>query len=440
MTQENDAVGRAQNINESFDAATDDARETFAQDWLNAEGTENVEANAAPRSAVVATLPDWTTFASGNVERRERRGWREILRGGAFRTSGVALAAFGLGVFCATIWPSGESKPNDPKFAATEIETGSENVETSQNAATDEASLGALTTIDSSTLRSVPNARSVDFIAQPSSTKNAINSADLGNGEVLAGNVGSAGSNGWGNGVGGDLAESTAPLDPASNARWNDDSSWRRGVDFQRGLENSATANVERFPTWDELETSANAPTVAETFDAPNGSSTLGAPNETISAETANVNLGTGTTAVADNGFLNKNSSASLNSTAVATLSGENSAGYVGYNNNVGGQGANVANLNGGTPRFAGNSQNSGYNQVNGSENFAGWPTVGAPVSTPNVASAPVSAPQFGASAPVSTAAPGVAEPPRAMVAQVPSENAPVASPNVPVANPNLRW
>ncbi|MBQ8363637.1 MAG: hypothetical protein IJX36_06905, partial [Thermoguttaceae bacterium] len=105
-------------------------------------------------------------------------------------------------------------------------------------------------------------------------------------------------------------------------------------------------------------------------------------------------------------------------------------AGYAAYNGSAGYQGENAVNSNVAAPQFAGNSQNSGYNQTNGSENFAGWPT-----ATPNFASSPAPVPSFAA-----PAAPTGAEPPRAMVAQVPSENASVAAPNVPAANPNLRW
>ncbi len=455
MTQENDAAGRAQNVNESFDATTAVADESFAQDWLNAEGIENVEANAAPRSSVVATLPDWTTFSSGNVERRERRAWREILRGGVLRTSGVALAAFGLGFFCAIDRRSDEPIPNDAEFVASKIDSENEKSAATLSIAADEASFDALTTIDSSTLRSVPDARSVDFIAGPNAAKDSAGSEDWGSGEVLAGNVGFADANDWENGGGNFDAGSTAPANAAAGANEGDASSWRRGVDLRRGSAN-ATANVERFPTWDELETNANAPTFAETPNLSNGIATSVAPN---GATPAVVGVG-------NNYYPSENRGATRDSNVVAAPNVENNVDYIAYGGNAGYRPANVANLTGDATQFAGNSQNSGYNQVDGSENFAAWPTIPAPVSAPDLAttvpgvssgfgaSAPVSAPDlattvpgassgFGASAPVSagwgTAAP-VAEPTRAMVAQVPSENPAVATPNVPVANPNLRW
>ena len=437
MTQQNDAAERAQNVNEPFDAATDVADESFAQEWLNAEGIGNAEeAPVAPRSQVVATLPDWTTFSNRTDERRERWDWREILSGGVLRTSSVALAAFGLGVFCATGWRGDETAAVDAEIVANETELRNENADSFENAA-DETSLGALATIDSTTLRSEPNAKSGEFGAQPNAAENGAVSVNWGINVASTKNDGSANVN--------DSADAGAGnWEDSANASWATDSNWRRGVDFQRDLEASAnlTTNAERFPTWNDLEANANAPTVAT-----NGG---GALNSAAFP-------------VASNGGFASDSAAFPVATNGGGAQGETTlpgvGGYAAYNNNADYRNADVANLTGVAPQFAGNSQNSGYNQVNGSENFADRATVLspiAPIPTPNyapVASAPAPnyvsvastpAPNYASVAPTPApsydASGAVAEPSRAMVAQVPNESAPVGSPNVPVANPNLRW
>ena len=463
MTQQNDAAERAQNVNEPFDAATDVADESFAQEWLNAEGIGNAEeANVAPRSQVVATLPDWTTFSNRNDERRERWDWREILSGGVLRTSSVALAAFGLGVFCATGWRGDETAAVDAEIVANETDLRSENAISFENAA-DETSLGALATIDSTTLRSEPNAKSGEFGAQPNGAEDGAVSVNWGINVASTENVGSANVN--------DSASAgVGNWEDSANASWATDSNWRRGVDFQRDLEASAnlTMNAERFPTWNDLEANANAPTVADILNSPIETRT------SVASDNASV-------PVAGNGLV-----ASDNASVPVAGNVVDNVGYAAYNNNADYQAADVANLTDGATQFAGNSQNSGYNQVNGSENFADRSTVPtpaanfasvaptsaanfasvaptsaanyasvAPTSAPNYASvaptsaanyasvAPAPAPNYASVAPTSAAnfaSPAVAEPSRAMVAQIPNENASSAAPNVPVANPNLRW
>ena len=482
MTQQNDAAERAQNVNEPFDAATDVADESFAQEWLNAEGIGNAEeAPVAPRSQVVATLPDWTTFSNRTDERRERWDWREILSGGVLRTSSVALAAFGLGVFCATGWRGDETAAVDAEIVANETELRNENADSFENAA-DETSLGALATIDSTTLRSEPNAKSGEFGAQPNAAENGAVSVNWGINVASTKNDGSANVN--------DSADAGAGnWEDSANASWATDSNWRRGVDFQRDLEASAnlTTNAERFPTWNDLEANANAPTVATNGGgalnsaafpvASNGgfasdraafsNATNGgiAPDSAAFPNAANggITLDSAAFPVASNGGFASDSAAFPVATNGGGAQGETTlpgvGGYAAYNNNADYRNADVANLTGVAPQFAGNSQNSGYNQVNGSENFADRATVLspiAPIPTPNyapVASAPAPnyvsvastpAPNYASVAPTPApsydASGAVAEPSRAMVAQVPNESAPVGSPNVPVANPNLRW
>ncbi|MBQ7111918.1 MAG: hypothetical protein IJO06_11975 [Thermoguttaceae bacterium] len=523
MTQQNDAAERAQNVNEPFDAATDVADESFAQEWLNAEGIGNAEeAPVAPRSQVVATLPDWTTFSNRTDERRERWDWREILSGGVLRTSSVALAAFGLGVFCATGWRGDETAAVDAEIVANETELRNENADSFENAA-DETSLGALATIDSTTLRSEPNAKSGEFGAQPNAAENGAVSVNWGINVASTKNDGSANVN--------DSADAGAGnWEDSANASWATDSNWRRGVDFQRDLEASAnlTTNAERFPTWNDLEANANAPTVATNGggalnsaafpvasnggfasdraafsnatnggiapdsaafpNAANGGITLDsaafpvasnggiAPDSAAFPVASNGGITPDSAAfpVASNGGFASDSAAFPVATNGGGAQGETTlpgvGGYAAYNNNADYRNADVANLTGVAPQFAGNSQNSGYNQVNGSENFADRATVLspiAPIPTPNyapVASAPAPnyvsvastpapnyapvastpAPNYASVAPTPApsydASGAVAEPSRAMVAQVPNESAPVGSPNVPVANPNLRW
>ncbi|MBQ8363374.1 MAG: hypothetical protein IJX36_05555, partial [Thermoguttaceae bacterium] len=238
MTQEN-AADRAQNFNELNE--TTDAGESFAQDWLAAEGLENGERPTLANSPrVVATLPDWSTFAESNAAaRRESWNWREILRDGRAKTTGVALAAFGLGVLCASVgWSNGENGANVPTVAAVDAEKDGES-ELTFDLPGSETSDAALATIDSSTLRSVPNVAGVGFETQtPTATANGAVSGNWGNGGGLTENADWANSNGQNLAdVSANVAESgqVATLETSTG-----DSSWRRGVDFERGLETSA--------------------------------------------------------------------------------------------------------------------------------------------------------------------------------------------------------
>ncbi|MBP3532203.1 MAG: hypothetical protein J6K25_13685 [Thermoguttaceae bacterium] len=502
MTQENDAADRAQNINDASEETTAAANESFAQDWLDAEEKERAEQRSvASRPRFVATTPDWSTFSESRDERKRVGSWRDALRDGKLRTTGVALAAFGLGFFCAAgIWRGEAAERNATDVAAVDAQVDAE------NAASLESGFGefdddSLASIDASTLRSVPETTSVDFISQAQ--------GGAANGGLTAS------VNDWANNVGtADFAGSTAAQEPTANAG-GDDSSWRRGVDFQRELTApvDSTAQVDSFPTWNDL--GANLPTVADVLNAP-----------IESAPAANV---------AANGYSpSENAVVAQNSAPFSSpVAGENT-GYAAYNGSAGYQGENAVNSNVAAPQLAGNSQNSGYNQTNGSENFAGWPTTvsvpasnfasvapgnssTAPVPAPNFASvapsnsptapasasnfasvapgnsstapvsasnfasvapgnsstapvsasnfasvapgnsstAPVPAPNFASVAPgnsptapasapnFASVAPGnspTAPAPRAMVAQVPSENASVPAANVPATNPNLRW
>ncbi len=507
MTQEN-AADRAQNFNELNE--TTDAVESFAQDWLAAEGLENgEEPNLAKSPRVVATLPDWSTFAeSTGVARRKGWNWREILRDGRTKTTGVALAAFGLGLFCAPGgWRNGEKGANAPETAAVDVEKSAEN-ETAFDLAEGKTNDVSLATIDSSTLRSVPNVAGVGFETQASTAtaRNAV-SNDGGKNNGFAENAAWTGSNGqyW-DGASANRSENgqVATTDTSTG-----DSNWRRGVDFERGLETTTatTASAERFPTWEDLETSVDAPSVEEILNSPVGAAGVGAdvapfaPGSTVVENApvtsdlpvannvpvvenapvasslpvannvpvvanapvasglpvannvpvvANAPVASGLPVannvpvvanapvasglpVANNLYSSENLGTAQNSNSWGAPTLGMSVGYAAYNGDAGYQGNNGANLNGGAPQFAGNSQNSGYNQTNGSENFAGRQT-----ATPNFASSSASVPSFAASgAPV---APTGAMAPRAMVAQVPNENASGATPSVPATNPNLRW
>ena len=471
MTQENTAADRAQNLNDAPEETTVASNESFAQDWLDAEEKERAEqTNVSSRPRLIATLPDWTAFDETKEQRKSGRNWRAALRDGKLRTTGVALAAFGLGFFCATeSWRGEKSSETETGVAAVEAENG----------VSLESGLGefddSLAAIDSSTLRSFPNSAGVDFVLQ---TRDDANAAAVNGG--FSANVNERTNNGGAaNGETTSFDSLTVAQTSSANASREDESHWRRGVDFQRELTapTDATANVDRFPTWNDLD--SNVPTVDDV---------LNAPIETAAPVAANV-----PTSVGDaNGWAaSENVGVAQNSTAFATPSGGENAGYAAYNGGADYQGTNAANSNVAAPQFAGNSQNSGYNQTNGSENFAGWPTTvpaptanyastapasapnfasTAPASAPNFAStapapapapnfastapvsaptanyastAPVSAPNYASVAPSSTAnyAPNVSkEAPRAMVAQVPNENAPVPTANVPAANPNLRW
>ena len=459
MTQNNDAADRAQEFNDVSVETTVAANESFAQDWLDAEEKERAEqTNAAPRSRVVATLPDWTTFGA-TTDEKKGRDWRGLWRSGALRTTGVALAAFGLGAWCASgNWRDESSADDASAVAVVDSENNGENGVSTENAL---GSLNddALASIDSSTLRSVPNSTSVGFAPETSagSFGAALPAAAVeGGGEENADVALNADVSTNGDAENGNWAASQAPT---ANASWTTDSNWRRGVDFQREIEapSDATASVDRFPTWDDL--GANAPTVADILNAPLETTASVETNAPI-AENASANV-----AVANRFSLNENGAAAQNSTAFAEPSVGGNNDFAVYSGNAGYPGGGATNLNGGAPQFAGNSQNSGYNQTNGFGNFAGSPTAAsnaaasvsastapnyasvAPVSpTPNYASnAPVSpTPNYVAVAPSAptqeNASNAVAEPPRAMVAQVPNENAPVAAPNVPTPNPNLRW
>ncbi len=483
MTQENDAADRAQNVNDASEETTA-ANESFAQDWLDAEEKERAEQRSvAARPRFVATTPDWSTFSESRDERKRVGSWRDALRDGKLRTTGVALAAFGLGFFCAAgIWRGEAAERNATDVAAVDSQVDGENV-ASLESGFGEFDDDSLASIDASTLRSVPETTSVDFISQAQ--------GGAANGGLTAS------VNDWSNNGGaGDFAGSTAAQEPTANAG-GDDSSWRRRVDFQRELTApvDSTAQVDSFPTWNDL--GANLPTVADVLNAP-----------IESAPAANV---------AANGYSpSENAVVAQNSAPFSSpVAGEN-AGYAAYNGSAGYQGENAVNSNVAAPQFAGNSQNSGYNQTNGSENFAGWPTTvsvpapnfasvapgnspTAPASAPNFASvalgnsptAPASAPNFASVAPgnsptapapasnfasvapgnsstapvpapnfasvapgnsptapvpasnFASVAPGsspTAPAPRAMVAQIPSENASVPAANVPATNPNLRW
>ncbi len=507
MTQENNAADRAQEFNDVSVETTAASNESFAQDWLDAEEKERVgETDATSRPRFIATLPDWTVWGKTNDEKKRRGDWREILRNGKLRTTGVALAAFGLGVLCASgIWNDEKSEKNDLDVAAVDRTLDAEDDVLLENGIgeTNDASLAS---IDSSTLRSVPNPADVDFLSRSfdgadAATENAVVSDVWGDANVWGNNGVEANVNGRANGEvataadAGGFADLTSTQTAAPNAVGNGDSNWRRGVDFQRDVETPsvATANVDRFPTWDDL--GANVPTVADVLNSP-----LETPSPSVAASSNDV--------VANNYYTSENNWGVAQNAAVAANPsvGEN-ADYAAYNGNAGYRQADAANLNGDVPQFAGNSQNSGYNQTDGSENFAGWPTsvptanyvadasvaptassaptanyvavasvaptsssvptanyvadasvapTASSVPTPNyVAVAPVAptassvpTPNYVAVAPVAPTASSVPTPnyagsttaPRAMVARVPSENAPVAAPNAPVANPNLRW
>ena len=435
MTQEN-AADRAQNLNELNE--TTDAAESFAQDWLAAEGLENGEESKLAKSPrVVATLPDWSTFAeSTGVERRKGWNWREILRDGRTKTTGVALAAFSLGLFCAPGgWRNGEKETNAPETAAVDVEKSAENgaafdlVEGKKNDV-------SLATIDSSTLRSVPNVAGVGFeTPAPTATAKSAVSNDGGKNNGFVEDAAWASSNGQHRD--GASANGSENGQIATTEATTGDSNWRRGVDFERGLETTSetTASAERFPTWEDLETNVDAPSVEEILNSPVGAAGVGAdvasfaPGSTV---VANAPVASGSS-VANNLYSSENLGTAQNSNSWSAQAAGTSAGYAAYNGGAGYQGNNGANLNGGAPQYAGNSQNSGYNQANGSENFAGWPT-----ATPNFASSSAPVPSF--AAPVASGAPTGAEAPRAMVAQVPNENASGATPSVPATNPNLRW
>ncbi|MBR4104535.1 MAG: hypothetical protein IKK39_10800 [Thermoguttaceae bacterium] len=448
MTQEN-AADRAQNLNELNE--TTDAVESFAQDWLAAEGLENGEESKLAKSPrVVATLPDWSTFAeSTGVARRKGWNWREILRDGRTKTTGVALAAFGLGLFCAPGgWRNGEKETNAPETAAVDVEKSGEN-ETAFDLVEGKKNDVPLATIDSSTLRSVPNVAGVGFETQaPTATaKNAV-SNDGGKNNGFVEDAAWACSNGQHRD--GASANGSENGQIATTEATTGDSNWRRGVDFERGLETTSetTASAERFPTWEDLETNVDAPSVEEILNSPVGADVASfAPGSTVVANApvasglpvannipvvANAPVASGSS-VANNLYSSENLGTAQNSNSWSAQAAGTSAGYAAYNGGAGYQGNNGANLNGGAPQFAGNSQNSGYNQANGSENFAGWPT-----ATPNFASSSAPVPSF--AAPVASGAPTGAEAPRAMVAQVPNENASGATPSVPATNPNLRW
>ena len=466
MTQEN-AADRAQNLNELNE--TTDAVESFAQDWLAAEGLENGEESKLAKSPrVVATLPDWSTFAeSTGVARRKGWNWREILRDGRTKTTGVALAAFGLGLFCAPGgWRNGEKETNAPETAAVDVEKSGEN-ETAFDLVEGKKNDVPLATIDSSTLRSVPNVAGVGFETQaPTATaKNAV-SNDGGKNNGFVEDAAWASSNGQHRD--GASANGSENGQIATTEATTGDSNWRRGVDFERGLETTSetTASAERFPTWEDLETNVDAPSVEEILNSPVGADVASfAPGSTVVANApvasglpvannipvvanapvasglpvadnvpvvANAPVASGSS-VANNLYSSENLGTAQNSNSWSAQAAGTSAGYAAYNGGAGYQGNNGANLNGGAPQFAGNSQNSGYNQANGSENFAGWPT-----ATPNFASSSAPVPSF--AAPVASGAPTGAEAPRAMVAQVPNENASGATPSVPATNPNLRW
>jgi len=525
MTQEN-AADRAQNLNELNE--TTDAAESFAQDWLAAEGLENGEESKLAKSPrVVATLPDWSTFAeSTGVERRKGWNWREILRDGRTKTTGVALAAFSLGLFCAPGgWRNGEKETNAPETAAVDVEKSAENgaafdlVEGKKNDV-------SLATIDSSTLRSVPNVAGVGFeTPAPTATAKSAVSNDGGKNNGFVEDAAWASSNGQHRD--GASANGSENGQIATTEATTGDSNWRRGVDFERGLETTSetTASAERFPTWEDLETNVDAPSVEEILNSPVGAAGVGAdvasfaPGSTVVANApvasglpvannvpvvanapvasglpvannvpvvanapvassspvannvpvvanapvasglpvannvpvvanapvasglpvannvpvvANAPVASGSS-VANNLYSSENLGTAQNSNSWSAQAAGTSAGYAAYNGGAGYQGNNGANLNGGAPQYAGNSQNSGYNQANGSENFAGWPT-----ATPNFASSSAPVPSF--AAPVASGAPTGAEAPRAMVAQVPNENASGATPSVPATNPNLRW
>ncbi len=502
MTQENDAVDRAQEFNEAFNDAPVSANEAFAQDWLDASETDFAEtSNASGRSRVVATLPDWTTFGGANDEKTARPRWRDVLRDGKLRTTGVALAAFGLGVFCASGW-GGDKAKSGRLDGATGLEMVVE-AENGRDGLGSEINDDALAAIDSATLRSVPESSSVDLFPQADSAVltngNAAVSGNWENNGVWAGSVGSANVNDWENGASSatstgvganNLGASTVASAPVGGVggvggNWNDESSWRRGVDFDRDAQAApnSVASVEGFPTWDELGANVpagdaplnaplNAPLETAAGVAPNGVPTVASsPSAAGAAFAANVPSGVGvannTVGVANNYYPSENFAVAQNSTALGEPNVVKIADNTVYNGNAGYQGDGAGNLNGAAPQYAGNSQNSGYNQTNGSASLADFPSTApapaanyastapaptanyastAPAPTANYASvAPAPAANYASTAPTPTATPnwtstGNAETSRAMVAQVPNENAPVSSPNAPVATPNLRW
>ena len=426
MTQENNAADRAQNLNAASEETSVASNESFAQDWLDAEAQDRAEqTNVSARPRLVATFPDWAAFGETSDAKKGAGKWREALRSGALRTTGVATIAFGLGFLCAAgSWSGDEPEKNAESVAAVEPTNNDESgvaLDSGFGAFDD----GALSAIDSSTLRSVPNSAGVGFLAQPrDDAASAVNGDDWANGGETADAAHFS-----------DLASTDAL---ATNASWEDDSTWRRGVDFQREITTAttdATASVDRFPTWNDL--GAGARTGADVLNAPtapvaaNGASSVEvagyAPSESVGGE--------------------------QNAPVFAGSSVGENAGYAAYNGSAGYQGDSAANLNGAAPQYAGNSQNSGYNQTNGSENFAGWPTTApAPTATPNYASvapAPTAVPNYASTAPAPTAVPNYASTapatastraPQAMVAQVPSENASAPTANVPAANANMRW
>ena len=479
MTQENDAADRAQEFNDVSVETTVASNESFAQDWLEAEEKERAEqSSASPRSRLVATLPDWTTFGKTENEKKRRGDWRAILRNGKLRTTGVALAAFGLGVWCASGFGDGE-KAAQVELGVAEVESASD----VENGVWLESGIGDLSdaspaSIDSSTLRSVPNSADVGFISRTRGETGASTASDGAltnvndwvNNNVVSANVESG-------------TFDSFPQTSTASAGREDESNWRRGVDFQRNVEApaSATASVDRFPTWDEL--GANRPTVSDILSSPIASSAPAAANAQENESVAN------------NSYLSENAGFAQDSSALAASNVGGSVDYAAYNEDADYQNGAAENLNVATPQFAGNSQNSGYNQTAGSENFAGWPTTApapapnyatnAPAPTPNYAStapaptpnyattapapapnyattAPAPAPNYASTAPAPTpnyasnapapapnyasvapaSAPNYAstEAPRAMVAHVPGEGASGAAPTVPAGNPNLRW
>ena len=482
MTQENDAADRAQHFNDASEETTVASNESFAQDWLDAEEKERAEqTSVASRPRLVATLPDWTAFSETNDERKKGGNWRVALQNGKLRTTGVAALAFGLGFLCATgSWRGETSDKNADDVAAVERQNDGE------NGASPEDGFGELNdnlsvSFDASTLRGVPNAASVDFIAQAQDDALATTADDGGFPDV----------NGWANnGETAGFSDLTVSQAPSATAEGVDDSNWRRGVDFQRELTTStdaAAANVDRFPTWSDLD--ANLPTVADALNSPLEPAATNVPDASNIAD-------------ANRSFPSENVGGAQNSPVLAEPSVGESVGYAAYNGNDDYQRNSEANLSGAAPQFAGNSQNSGYNQPNGSENFAGWPApapapapaanfatsapapaasfatsapapaasfatsapapaasfaTSAPAPAANFAtSAPAPAANFATSAPAPAASfatsasaptsnfasPVATEAPRAMVAQLPTESAPAptATANVPTANPNLRW
>ncbi|MBR4834316.1 MAG: hypothetical protein IKU86_08315, partial [Thermoguttaceae bacterium] len=353
MTQEN-AADRAQ----AFEETPVAANESFAQDWLDAEKAEIADAaNAVSRPRVVATMPDWTTFSQSLAEPRKGRGWRETLRSERARTAGVAAIAFGLGVFCASgVWFDGEKEKLESSNGATAVENASENELAAQNFGFGESE-NATPAIDSSTLRSVPTGAGVDALAAP-----------IGNAEIAAILQGGAGSANFNDSASSaNLGDSTA----------SGDSSWRRGVDFERGLEPAATiASAERYPTWEELETNGFAA----------GTVAAGVPNLSVDGTPTDV----ASEFIATNrSYPSVNAQTAQNPNYVASADAGGYADYAGFNDGAGYRAKDAANLPTVSPELAGNSQNSGYNQVDGSENFAGFASSSSAVAptAPNFAS-----------------------------------------------------